>query len=80
MISPEVRETLLKARHFSGKRTVQDLARSVDYFRQTIERDPDCADAWAGLAETYVVLGIFGLQQPHEAFPAARTAAKERWR
>ena len=25
MISPEVRETLLKARHFSGKRTAQDL-------------------------------------------------------
>ena len=44
-ISPEVRETLLKARHFSGKRTAQALARSVDFFRETIERDPECPDA-----------------------------------
>ena len=75
VISPEVRDTLLKARHFSGKRTVQDLTRAVDYFRQTIERDPGCADAWAGLAEAHVVLGIFGLRAPHDAFPAAREAA-----
>jgi DNA-binding winged helix-turn-helix (wHTH) protein/tetratricopeptide (TPR) repeat protein len=76
VISAEVRETLLKARHFGGKRTVAALARSVDYFRETIERDPDYADAWGGLAETYVMLGIFGLKPSHEAFPAARSAAK----
>jgi DNA-binding winged helix-turn-helix (wHTH) protein/tetratricopeptide (TPR) repeat protein len=76
VISPDVREALLKARHFAGKRTVPSLARSLDYFRQTIERDPDYAEAWEGLAETHVRLGIFGLKPPHEAFPAARTAAE----
>jgi DNA-binding winged helix-turn-helix (wHTH) protein len=76
VISPEVRETLLKARHFRGKQTVEALARSVDYFRQTIEHDPDYAEAWGGLAETYVILGIFGLKPPHDAFPAARSAAE----
>ena len=76
VISPEVREALLKARHFGGKRTVQALARSLDYFRQTIERDPDYAEAWGALAETCVMLGILGLKSPHEAFPEARTAAE----
>jgi DNA-binding winged helix-turn-helix (wHTH) protein len=76
VISAEVRETLLKARHFRGKQTVQALARSVDYFRQTIERDPEYAEAWAGLAETYVMLGIFGLKPSQDAFPAARSAAE----
>jgi DNA-binding winged helix-turn-helix (wHTH) protein/Tfp pilus assembly protein PilF len=76
VISPEVRETLLKARHFGGKRTAQALARSVDYFRETIERDPEYAAAWAGLAETHVILGIFGVKPPHESFPAARSAAQ----
>ena len=52
VIGSDVRETLLKARHFRGKQTVEALARSVDYFRQTIERDPEYADAWGGLAET----------------------------
>jgi len=75
-ISPAAREALLKARHFSGKRTVQDIARTVDYFRQAIERDPDYADAWAGLAEAHVVTGIFGLRAPDEAFPAAKAAAE----
>lgn len=82
VISPEVRETLLKARHFRGKQTAEALARSVDYFRQTIERDPDYADAWGGLAETYVVLGIFGLKPSHDAFPAARgggAGTRARW-
>jgi DNA-binding winged helix-turn-helix (wHTH) protein len=76
VISAEVRETLLKARHFRGKQTVQALARSIDYFRQTIELDPEYADAWGGLAETYVLLGIFGLKPPQDAFPAARSAAE----
>ena len=76
VISTEVRETLLKARHFGGKRTIEALTRSVDYFRQTIERDPEYADAWGGLAETYVVLGIFGLKPAHDAFPSARSAAE----
>lgn len=75
-ISVEAREALLKARHFSGKRTVHDITRTVDYFRQAIERDPDYADAWAGLAEAHVITGIFGLREPHEAFPAARAAAE----
>ena len=71
-----MRETLLKARHFGGKRTVEALTRGLDYFRQTIERDPEYVDAWGGLAETYVMLGIFGLQAAHDAFPAARSAAE----
>jgi DNA-binding winged helix-turn-helix (wHTH) protein/Tfp pilus assembly protein PilF len=76
VISTQVRETLLTARHFGGKRTIEALTRSVDYFRQTIERDPEYVDAWGGLAETYVMLGIFGLQPAHDAFPAARSAAE----
>jgi DNA-binding winged helix-turn-helix (wHTH) protein len=75
-ISVEAREALLKARHFSGKRTVQDIARTVDYFRQAIERDPDYAEAWAGLAEAHAVTGIFGLRARDEAFPAAKVAAE----
>ena len=76
VISAEVRETLLKARHFGGKQTIQALARSVDYFRQAIERDPEYAEAWAGLGETYVLLGLFGLKPPQESWPAARSAAE----
>jgi DNA-binding winged helix-turn-helix (wHTH) protein/tetratricopeptide (TPR) repeat protein len=76
MVSPDVREALLKGRHLWGTRTAQGTARSLEYFRYAIEKDAECATAWAGLAEAYVLTGILGLQSPQHAFPAARAAAE----
>jgi DNA-binding winged helix-turn-helix (wHTH) protein/Flp pilus assembly protein TadD len=72
----DARETYLKARYFWNKRTHADLTRSVEYFRRTIEKDPDYALAWTGLADAYVTIGIFGLQPPHDVFPPAKAAAE----
>lgn len=77
IVNPEVHEALVKARHFWEKRTPRDIARSVDYFRQAIEWDAECAVAWAGLAEAYVMTAVLGLQPPHRAFPAAKAAAEK---
>jgi DNA-binding winged helix-turn-helix (wHTH) protein/Flp pilus assembly protein TadD len=72
----QVSEPLLKGRFFWNKRTGEGVARSVEYFRQVIEQDPTCVDAWAGLAQSRATLGVFGLQPPHEAFRSARAAAE----
>ena len=72
----QVSEPLLKARYFWNKRTGEGVLRSVEYFRQVIEQDPTCVDAWAGLAQARATLGVFGLQPPHEAFRSARAAAE----
>jgi Transcriptional regulatory protein, C terminal len=72
----DARENFLKARYFWNKRTPIDLQRSIEYFRRTIERPPDFALAWTGLADAYVMIGIFGLQQPREVFVPAKTAAQ----
>jgi tetratricopeptide (TPR) repeat protein len=77
LVSPDVREALVKARHFGEKRTATDMARSVDLFRRAIEMDEGCAAAWAGLAEAHVITGILGLQPPRHAFPAAKAAAEK---
>jgi DNA-binding winged helix-turn-helix (wHTH) protein len=74
--NPQVREALLKARHFRKKLTGEAVTRSVEYFRQAIEQDPTCVDAWAGLAQARVTLGVLGLQPPHDAFRSARAAAE----
>jgi DNA-binding winged helix-turn-helix (wHTH) protein/Tfp pilus assembly protein PilF len=73
--SNDISELLLKGRHFWNRRTAKDLRRSLEYFRRAIEQQPECADAWAGVADTYVMLGHFGLQCPDDAFPAAKAAA-----
>lgn len=74
--NPQVSEALVKARHFWNKRTGEAVVRSVEYFRQAIEQDPTCVEAWAGLAQSRATLGVLGLQPPHEAFRSARAAAE----
>jgi DNA-binding winged helix-turn-helix (wHTH) protein len=66
--NPLAREALLKARHFWNKRTGEGVSRSVEYFRQAIEQDPLCADAWAGLAQARATSGCSGCSHPTRRF------------
>ena len=75
-IRDEARESYLKARYFWNKRTTDDLRRSIEYFRRAIEKDPEYALAWTGLADTYTMLGIFGLEPPGEVMIPAKAAAE----
>jgi serine/threonine protein kinase/tetratricopeptide (TPR) repeat protein len=52
------------------------LERAVDCFARAIERDPQCAQAYAGLADAYGVLGIYGVLPAAEAARKARPAAE----
>lgn len=67
----------LRGRYFWNKRTEDGLRKGIEHFRQAIEGDPCYALAYAGLAESYAVLGSFGVGAlaPAEAFPRAKEAA-----
>jgi DNA-binding winged helix-turn-helix (wHTH) protein/TolB-like protein/tetratricopeptide (TPR) repeat protein len=52
------------------------LRRAIGFFEQAIARDPQYALAYAGLADSYAVLGVFGIEAPHAVFPRARAAAQ----
>lgn len=77
VVTSDVRDALIKAKHFWNKRTPVDAMRSVEYFGRAVAMDPECADAWAGLAEAYVMTGVLGLHPPQHAFPAAKAAAEK---
>jgi DNA-binding winged helix-turn-helix (wHTH) protein/TolB-like protein/Tfp pilus assembly protein PilF len=62
----------LKGRYFLNKSTEQDFKKSVDYFQQAIETDPNYALAHAGLADAYAQLGSYGLIQMKDSYPRAR--------
>lgn len=49
--------------------------KSVGYFQQAIEKDPNFALAHAGLAGAYNALGGFNVRPPKEVYPKARSAA-----
>jgi adenylate cyclase len=46
----------LQARYFWNQRTAGALEQSIALFRQAVERDPNYAQAYAGLGEAYIVL------------------------
>ncbi|MCK5346253.1 MAG: tetratricopeptide repeat protein, partial [Candidatus Heimdallarchaeota archaeon] len=53
-----------------------ELEKSINYYRAALEEDPDYALAYAGLADTYTILGIYGALSPAEVMPQAITEAK----
>ena len=76
-VNAEAYEAYLKGRYFWNKRTGDDLRKAVDYFNQAIEKDPSYAQAYAGLADSYALMGDweYGVLPPTEAFPKAKAAA-----
>jgi TolB-like protein len=54
----------------------QQLRRSLECFRRAVERDPDYAVAWAGLADAHNMIGFYGLAQPEVSLPQAKAAAE----
>ncbi len=66
-------DAFLKAHFFMAKATKEDLNRSIDYFRQAIDLDPEYAMAYAGLSDVYMKLGRYG-RAPAEFVPQSRAA------
>ncbi len=79
VVNQEAHEDYLKGRYFWNKRTGTDLKKAVDYFSQAIEKDPNYADAYSGLADSYALMGDweYGVVAPQEAFPKAKAAASK---
>jgi len=77
VVDPEAYEAYLKGRYFWNKRTADGLKKAIDYFNQAIEKDPNYAQAYTVLADSYALLGDleYGVLAPKEAFPRAKAAA-----
>jgi tetratricopeptide (TPR) repeat protein len=77
VVNPEAYEAYLKGRYFWNKRTADGLKKAIDYFNQAIEKDPNYAQAYTGLADSYALSGDweYGVLAPKEAFPRAKAAA-----
>lgn len=71
----EAYQLYLKGRYFWNKRNEEGLKKGIEYFEQAIEKDPEYALAYSGLADSYTVLAAFTLIAPKEALPKIRTAA-----
>jgi serine/threonine protein kinase/Tfp pilus assembly protein PilF len=68
----------LQGRYYWGKRTREDMPKSIEQFRQAIEIDPNYALAYSGLADCYIAGGGRHLDlSAKEAYANAREAAQK---
>ncbi len=75
---PQAHEAYLRGRYYWSTFTEEGFAKAVVFYHQAIAADPHYAVAYAGIAEYYNWLGIFGVL-PHSdcsaaAYEAASTA------
>jgi hypothetical protein len=76
-VNAEAYEAYLKGRFFWNKRTKADLERSFAYFRQAIATDATYAAPYAGLADCYILMNVFGLSSPHIVLPKSTRSGRE---
>lgn len=65
-------QAYLKGRFFLNNRTEEGFRDSISYFQQMIEKNPESALGYAGLAEAYNSLGYFNYMPAAEAYAKAR--------
>jgi eukaryotic-like serine/threonine-protein kinase len=72
---PEAYQLYLKGRYYWDKRTPEALNKGRDFFQQAIEKDPNYALAYVGLAEYYAVVSDYAPIPYSETNPKVKTYA-----
>jgi TolB-like protein/class 3 adenylate cyclase/lipoprotein NlpI len=73
----EAYQLYLQGRYFWNKRNEEGLQKAVQHFEYSIEKDPNYALAWSGLADTYNMLGEFTSLSRRELYPNAKAAVEK---
>ncbi len=73
----EANQFYLRGRYHWNKRTPEAMIRGIEYFKQALEKDPQYALAYAGLADCYALLGEYGKMPIKESAPLAKAAAQK---
>jgi serine/threonine protein kinase/tetratricopeptide (TPR) repeat protein len=74
---PAAYQDYLTGRFYWNKRTREGVLKGLGYFNQAIEKDPRYALAYAGLADSYAVMGRYSYLSPLEAYPKGLQAAEK---
>ena len=75
--NPLAFEAYLKGRHYWNRETKESWEKGIEHFREAIRLDPNYALAYAGIADSYNMMGYWGSVPPREAFPKAKAAASK---
>jgi serine/threonine-protein kinase len=71
----EAYQFYLRGRYFWDKRTSDGIKQAIEHFQQSIERDPNFALGYVGLADSYIGLTFYNFAAPHQTMPKAKESA-----
>jgi eukaryotic-like serine/threonine-protein kinase len=74
-VKPDAYEAYLKGRYFWNKRDREGVAKGLQYFEQAVKLEPNYGLAYAGMADSYMILVGNYWVSPREAFPKAKAMA-----
>ncbi len=73
--NPEAYQLYLQGRYHWNKRQADEFEKAIVFFKQAIEKDPNYALAYSGLADTYALFPAYGDFRTKEYLPKAKQAA-----
>lgn len=73
--NPEAYQAYLKGRYFWNRRTAEDLKKAIEQFDLAVQKDPNYALAYVGLADSYGIAGNFPGSSVKESIPRAKAYA-----
>lgn len=76
VVQPDAYEAYLEGRYFWNKRTTKGLQQAIKYFQEAVNKDPSYARAYAGLSESYALMGGYEDSPSKQFMPRARAAAR----
>lgn len=75
----EAYQAYLRGRYFWSEQTFTSALKAIDCFRQSLALDPNYSLAWAGMADSYVLIGVSGALTgglaADQIWPHAKTAS-----
>src|SRR5205807_9796738 len=73
--NPAARETYLKARYYLNQRNAEAMRTALKYFEQASREDRKYAPAYAGVADSYMILPDLEALPPAQSLSKAKVAA-----
>jgi TolB-like protein/DNA-binding winged helix-turn-helix (wHTH) protein/Tfp pilus assembly protein PilF len=76
-VNVRARDAYLRGRFLWNKRTLDSMNKSIGYYQDAINADPDYAEAYAALGDAYVLLSSYGGPDPSSSLGKAQAAAEQ---
>lgn len=74
--APQAYDAYVRGEYYLSHRAPKDIPAALAAFQESVAADANFAAGHAGIAESYLLLSLYRLEQPSKAFPQSKAAAE----